>query len=52
MADDDGFLTAIRVNPTDDTLRLVYADWLEARGDPMSTAKADPSADDRSTGND
>jgi uncharacterized protein (TIGR02996 family) len=34
MRDDDGFLDAIRANPGDDTHRLVYADWLDERGDP------------------
>ena len=33
MSDDD-FLHGIMENPEDDTLRLVYADWLEERGDP------------------
>ena len=31
-ADDDAFLAAIRANLDDDTPRLVYADWLEERG--------------------
>jgi uncharacterized protein (TIGR02996 family) len=29
----DAFLQAIAANPSDDTLRLVFADWLEERGD-------------------
>jgi uncharacterized protein (TIGR02996 family) len=33
MNDEAGFLNAIRDNPDDDTARLVYADWLEERGD-------------------
>jgi uncharacterized protein (TIGR02996 family) len=33
MSDDDAFLRAILVNPDDETCRLVYADWLEERGD-------------------
>jgi uncharacterized protein (TIGR02996 family) len=33
---DDPFLHAIIENPGDDTLRLVYADWLEERGDPRA----------------
>jgi uncharacterized protein (TIGR02996 family) len=33
MNDDEAFVQAIAVNPNDDTLRLVYADWLEERGD-------------------
>src|SRR5688572_20050324 len=34
MASDDDFLRAILEDPGDDSLRLVYADWLEERGDP------------------
>jgi uncharacterized protein (TIGR02996 family) len=30
------FLQAIHDNPDDDTLRLVYADWLEEQGDPQA----------------
>jgi uncharacterized protein (TIGR02996 family) len=33
MNDDKDFITAILADPDDDTLRLVYADWLEERGD-------------------
>src|SRR5438105_2566118 len=33
MGDDDSFLQAIRAMPTDQALRLVYADWLEDRRD-------------------
>jgi uncharacterized protein (TIGR02996 family) len=33
MTDDD-FLEAIRLAPKDNLCRLVYADWLEERGDP------------------
>src|SRR5947209_1506964 len=29
------FLEAIEANPDDDTLRLIYADWLEEQGDPL-----------------
>jgi uncharacterized protein (TIGR02996 family) len=32
--DDRGFLRAILTDPDDPTHRLVYADWLEERGDP------------------
>src|SRR5262245_10793012 len=32
--DEDAFLSAIEADPSDDTNRLVYADWLEERGDP------------------
>lgn len=34
MNDNDAFLQAILENPDDDPLRLIYADWLEERGDP------------------
>lgn len=34
MSDRDSFLRAIRANPDDDTLRLVFADWLDERDDP------------------
>jgi uncharacterized protein (TIGR02996 family) len=34
--DEEGFLLAIAADPTDDTARLVYADWLEERGDPRA----------------
>jgi uncharacterized protein (TIGR02996 family) len=34
MTQDDGFLHAVREDPDDDAPRLVYADWLEERGDP------------------
>lgn len=34
MTYDDAFLQAILENPDDDTPRLIYADWLEERGDP------------------
>ena len=30
----EGLLNDIRANPGDDTLRLVYADWLDDHGDP------------------
>jgi uncharacterized protein (TIGR02996 family) len=33
-SEEERFLSAIRENPDDDSLRLVYADWLEERGDP------------------
>ncbi len=33
MSDEAGFLRAIQENPEDDDARLVYADWLEERGD-------------------
>jgi uncharacterized protein (TIGR02996 family) len=34
MSDDRAFLRAIREDPEDPARRLVYADWLEERGDP------------------
>jgi uncharacterized protein (TIGR02996 family) len=34
MTDEDAFLSAIRDRPDDETVRLVYADWLEERNDP------------------
>src|SRR5262245_58493353 len=33
MSDEEGFLEAIQADPGDDFSRLVYADWLEERGD-------------------
>jgi uncharacterized protein (TIGR02996 family) len=33
MNDDRDFIRAIAADPADNTLRLVYADWLEERGD-------------------
>src|SRR4051794_35794757 len=37
MSSDQGFLEAIFAEPDDDGLRLIYADWLEERGDPLGT---------------
>src|SRR5262249_24416206 len=34
MGEEDRFLQAILASPEDVSLRLVYADWLEERGDP------------------
>jgi uncharacterized protein (TIGR02996 family) len=34
MRDEDAFLRAIAAAPADDAPRLVYADWLDERGDP------------------
>jgi uncharacterized protein (TIGR02996 family) len=34
--EEQAFLDAITANPADDCHRLVYADWLEERGDPRS----------------
>jgi uncharacterized protein (TIGR02996 family) len=36
MDNDEAFLRAIADNSADDTPRLVYADWLEERGDPRA----------------
>ncbi len=33
--EEEGFLRAIGANPDDEATRLVYADWLEERGDPL-----------------
>ncbi len=33
---DDAFIEAIRASPADHALRLIYADWLEERGDPRN----------------
>jgi uncharacterized protein (TIGR02996 family) len=38
---DDPFLRAILDEPSNDAPRLVYADWLEEQGDPVSAAKAE-----------
>ena len=32
MGEEDAFLAAIRIGPNDDLTRLVYADWLDERG--------------------
>ncbi len=34
MTHDDAFLQAIIERPDDDAPRLIYADWLDERGDP------------------
>jgi uncharacterized protein (TIGR02996 family) len=34
--DDEAFVAAIEESPDDATLKLVYADWLEGRGDPRA----------------
>jgi uncharacterized protein (TIGR02996 family) len=36
MSGEEGFLRAIAENPAEDGPRLVYADWLEERGDPRA----------------
>src|SRR5687768_10787290 len=40
MHDDNDFLQKLLENPADDTVRLVYADWLDERGDEQSKTKA------------
>jgi uncharacterized protein (TIGR02996 family) len=37
MTDLDGFLNAIKAEPADDGLWLVFADWLEERFDPAAS---------------
>jgi uncharacterized protein (TIGR02996 family) len=41
MHNDAEFLANLSANPADDTTRLVYADWLEEQGDPLSAAKGE-----------
>jgi uncharacterized protein (TIGR02996 family) len=41
MALEDAFLADIVEHPGDDAPRLIYADWLEERGDPASLARAE-----------
>lgn len=41
MPDHNAFINAILAHPEDDALRLVYADWLEERGDPADAARAE-----------
>jgi uncharacterized protein (TIGR02996 family) len=38
---DTDFLANLLADPGDDTTRLVYADWLEEQGDPVSAARAE-----------
>jgi uncharacterized protein (TIGR02996 family) len=38
---EDAFLQAILANPKDNDSFLVYSDWLEEQGDPVSAAKAE-----------
>lgn len=37
MSDEQAFLCSLIANPSDDTLRLVFADWLDDHGDPRGT---------------
>jgi len=39
--EETGFVRAIQAEPSNDTARLVYADWLEERGEATATAKAE-----------
>lgn len=41
MNDEQAFLQAIRESPDDHALRLIFADWLEDRGDTASRARAE-----------
>jgi uncharacterized protein (TIGR02996 family) len=41
MRDERAFLQALLAEPTDDSLRLVYADWLEEQNEPASAARAE-----------
>ncbi len=40
MHDEDDFLRKLSETPADDTIRLVFADWLDERGDDQSKAKS------------
>ena len=40
MTHDEAFLAAVREAPDDDAPRLLYADWLEERGDPRRLIRA------------
>lgn len=40
MHDESDFLRALSENPADDALRMIYADWLDERGDERSGQKA------------
>jgi uncharacterized protein (TIGR02996 family) len=41
ISQEQAFLEAILERPDDDTPRLIFADWLEERGDPSSAARAE-----------
>jgi uncharacterized protein (TIGR02996 family) len=41
MHTDDDFLRKLLADPTDDTTRLVYADWLDEQGDRTAKKKAE-----------
>jgi uncharacterized protein (TIGR02996 family) len=40
VSDEAAFLNAILANPEDEAPRLVYADWLDERDDPLAEVKA------------
>ncbi|HVL11543.1 MAG TPA: TIGR02996 domain-containing protein [Gemmata sp.] len=40
MRAETDFLRKLLENPADDATRLVYADWLDEHGDPLSSAKS------------
>jgi uncharacterized protein (TIGR02996 family) len=40
MHDEDDFLRKLSENPADDTLRMIYADWLDELGDDESRKKS------------
>jgi uncharacterized protein (TIGR02996 family) len=42
MNHNDALLQAVLASPDDDTPRLVYADWLEERGDPRGEFSGHP----------
>src|SRR3954447_19705135 len=44
MTEDDAFIRTILADPTDPTPRLIYADWLEERGDPRGEYLRPPPA--------
>jgi uncharacterized protein (TIGR02996 family) len=41
MGTEEAFLQAVLADSTDDSIHLVYADWLEERGDAVSAVKAE-----------
>jgi uncharacterized protein (TIGR02996 family) len=41
MSDEDGFLRKLLEKPADDTVRLVYSDWLEERNEPLANREAE-----------
>lgn len=41
MHTDADFLAKLLADPSDNTVRLVYADWLDEQSDPISVAKAE-----------